>query len=350
LFGLGIISLVLAGVPFWLAGLSVDEKYFYTRWTIPFILGSCIIVTFLIMQFLKNRSMGIILLSALISFGFGTQFLSANSFRHDWNNQNLFYWELKWRIPSLKENTVFFSDMLDFHYENSDQLSSGINFALASDGWATHIPYFLFYLPERITTSILPELKLNIPTRGKRYYSSFEGNTSQAILIDFNPPGCLKVLNPILDLENPNLSKLTKQALFLSKTELIQSTETINSDSGAFKIIGFEPPKTWCYYFEKADLASQFQEWDTIGDLYQEVHAKQYLPRDGREWVPFIEGLSHLSDWKGAAKLTDQALETTTKLEPLLCDLWGKISNETPASSQKSFVLSEIHNKLKCNY
>jgi hypothetical protein len=346
----GIISIIFAGIPFWLAGLPVNDKYFFTRWTIPFLIGSCVIVPYLISYFSKNKLKFIILISILISLGAGTQFLAANSFRRDWNNQNLLYWEIKWRIPSLKENTVLFSDMLDFHYENSDQLSSGINFALMGKGQTSQIPYFLFYLPERINTSILPELRKDIPITGKRYYSSFKGNTSQAILIDFNPPGCLKVLDPILDLENPNLSKLTKQALFLSKTELINSTEITIPDSGSRNIIGIEPPKTWCFYFEKADLASQFHNWDIIGNLYQEVLVKEFKPRDGREWIPFIEGLSHLSEWNEASRITDHALETTADLEPTLCLLWKRISNNTSDSSQKTLVVSEIDSKLGCKF
>ena len=348
IFVFGIISLIFAGIPFWLAGLPVNEKFFFTRWTIPFIIGSCVIVPSLISLLFKNKLLFIILISILISFGAGTQFLAANSFRHDWKNQNLLYWELIWRIPSLKEDTVLFSDMLDFHYENSDQLGSAINFALMGKKQTSHIPYFLFYLPERIHTSILPELRKGISITGKRYYSSFNGNTSQALLIDFNPPGCLKILDPILDQQNPDLDALTKQALFLSNSDLINPLNSNKPDPGTLDIIGAEPLKDWCYYFEKVDLASQFKDWDLIGSLYKEVLIKEYKPRDGQEWIPFIEGLSHLSEWKEAARITDKALETTVKLKPMLCALWKRISNDTPGSSQKTLVLSEINTKLDC--
>jgi hypothetical protein len=344
----GIISLFLAGIPFWLAGLPINEKYFFTRWTIPFIIGSCILVPHSLFSIFKNKQGVFILISVLVAMGAGTQFLAANSFRHDWENQNKLYWELIWRIPALKENTVIFSDMLNFQYENSDELSSGVNFALMRKDQTSTIPYFWFYLPERLKTSILPELKEDIPIKGKRYYSLFTGNTSKALLIDFNPPGCLKILDPVLDSENPNLSSLTKQALFLSKPDLIIPNGTNLPDPRSLDIIGSEPKDNWCHYFEVADAASQFRDWNLIDRTYKDAMIKGYKPRDGREWFPFIEGLSHLSKWEEAATLTNHALKTTDNLEPMLCLLWKRISDNTLDTSQKQVLISKLMNGLEC--
>ncbi len=348
IFIFGFISLFLAGIPFWLAGLPINDKYFFTRWTIPFMIGSCIVIPYSIWIVFKNMRVSIILISILISFAAGTQFLAANSFRHDRENQNKFYWELIWRIPALQENTVLFSDMLNFHYENSDQLSSGINFALANKDKVSAIPYFLFYLPERINTSILPELKMNIPISGKRYYSSFNGSSSQSLIFDFNPPECLKILDPLLDKENPKLSSLTKKALFLSKPNLIFPDEIDKSPQNSIDVIGSEPPHHWCYYFEKADAASQFHNWNSIELLYRDVQKMNYTPRDSREWFPFIEGLAHLSKWEEAANLSDQTLMTSDNMKPMLCLLWKRIAADTSETIQQQLALSKIDHKLGC--
>lgn len=345
---LGLVAVIAAGIPFWLAGLPVNEKYFFTRWTIPFIIGSCILVPLLLSLVIRNKMIFILVISALVSFGTGTQFLVGNSFRQDWNDQNTLYWELIWRIPSLKENTVIFSDMLNFHYENSDELSSGINIAMSSKDVYSSIPYFLFYLPERINTSILPEIRKEIPLSGKRYYFAFKGNTSQALIIDYNPPACLKILDPMLDLDNPELGDLTKEALFLSRPDLISQSASFKPDQKAIDIIGSEPQKSWCYFFEKADLAAQFGEWAVIKDLYGEVVEKKFIARDGREYAPFIEGLSHLSMWEEASELTDFSMEISPDLKPLFCTLWKKITNDTNDSSEKTTVISNMSAKLDC--
>ena len=72
------------------------------------------------------------------------------------------------------------------------------------------------------------------------------------------------------------------------------------------------------------------------------------MARDGREYAPFIEGLSHLSEWKEASWLTDYSLEISPDLNPLLCTLWERISNDTPDSSEKTLVISEMNTKLGC--
>lgn len=345
---IGLFALFFAGIPFWMAGLPVTEKLFYTRWTIPFMFGSCLLLPPLISRMLSERFISLALIAAFISMGAGTQFLVANSFRHDWEKQNALYWELIWRIPSLKENTVLFSNMMDFNYENSDQLSSGINFALSDNSKIKSIPYFLFYLPERINTSILPVLEKDLPLSGKRYYNYFKGNTSRALLIDYNPPACLHVLDPILDKDNPNLDNLTKDALFLSRLDLISPSAKVLSSQKQVDIIGNEPRRNWCYYFEKADLANQIGDWKMVESLFSEATKNNFSPRDGREWLPFIESLAHLSNWSEAARLTRAGLDITPYSQKMFCGFWEIIDKETPDSFQKDKTLTEINKVLNC--
>jgi hypothetical protein len=345
---IGLFALFFAGIPFWMAGLPLTDKYFFTRWTIPFMFGSCLLMPALIFLLFNEKLASLVIISILVALGAGTQFLSANSFRHDWEKQHQFYWNLIWRIPSLKENTTLFSDMMNFNYENSDQLSSGINFAFSDNGIVNQIPYFLFYLPERIKTSILPEIASGISLSGKRYYASFEGNTSQALLIEYSPPACLHILNPVLDKDNPSLSGLMKSALFLSRLELISPSVQDQPNQKPIDIIGKEPQQNWCYYFEKADLANQFGDWQLVENLYLEAENNNFSPRDGREWLPFIESLAHQSNWSEAARLTKNSIALTPGSQKMLCRLWGIIDFETPGSSQKKETLVEIFKVLNC--
>jgi len=49
------------------------------------------------------------------------------------------------------ENTTVFSNMLYFHYKNSDEISMALNFQYPSIKKLS-IPLFQFYLPERVGT------------------------------------------------------------------------------------------------------------------------------------------------------------------------------------------------------
>jgi len=344
-----VLSLALAGIPFWLAGLPVDRMYIFTRWTIPFMLGACLLIPIIVYKIFGQRVISYLILAIFLAQGAGTQLLAANSFRHEQEKLNNLFWQLKWRIPSLKEGTVLFSDMLDFHYENSDQLSSGINFALSSRDAYSSIPYFLFFIPERYQTSILPEIEEGITLSGKRYYSYFKGNTSQALLIDYQPPACLKVLDPAIDINNPYLDTLMKEALFLSKPNLISEALESPLDAFSMRVIGKPPEKAWCYFFEKADAAFQFKKWSDVVVIYQEAINKGLTPRDGREWVPFVESFAFLGDFDSAVELTLQAVNQDKTLKPLYCDVWSSIHLQTGSSQNRRETSRQLEAELKCN-
>ena len=342
------LMLVLGGAPFWAAGLPVGEEGFFSRWTIPFMLGACVLLPALLNAIFRGNFLKPVLFSALIALGFCVQFLSANSFRHDYHKQNQLYWQLIWRIPGIERDTVFFSDMLDFRYENSDQLSMGINFALSHQSIEESIPLFLYFVPERLGTSILPEIQADQPVLAKRYYSSFSGNTSDAIIIDFQHPACLKILDPEIDLHNPNISPIMKESLRLAHPGRIRMDEIQTIDRGTVNIIGDEPPRGWCYYFEKADLYRQFGRWPDIKELYAEISDQRLAPRDGREWFPFIEGVAHLGDWDLAIEISRSALEKTDNISPALCALWGRIIQNSGSDENLTQINDFLGSELKC--
>ena len=66
-------------------------------------------------------------------------------------------------------------------------------------------------------------------------------------------------------------------------------------------IFGRELPHTWCYYFEKADLSSQFGDWQEVIRLYDPANSQGYAPKDGSEWTPFMRALPKLKLGPGSA-------------------------------------------------
>lgn len=345
----GFFALVLGGVPFWVAGLPVGQEFFFSRWTIPFMFGACITLPILLNVIIRKKIPGIILFSLIIALGFGVQFLSANSFRHDFQRQNRFYWQMIWRIPQIKRDTLFLSDMLDFRYENSDHVSMGINFALSSKPIERDIPLFLYYVPERLGTSILPDIQRDMPISAKRYYSSFESSTSESLVIDFQDPACLKILDPEIDQYNPNISEMIKETLMLANLDRIQFSEPAQISPVAVQVIGKEPRRDWCYLFQKADLYRQFNMWPEVQTLYLEAEDRQLEPRDGREWFPFIEGFAHLEEWELSLNISRAALEKTGNISPPLCALWERIFLKTGHSPDSVQYQDLIRSELNCH-
>ena len=67
-------------------------------------------------------------------------------------------------------------------------------------------------------------------------------------------------------------------------------------------IFGKEPAHDWCYYYEKADLARQGQDWQQVVTLGDEATKLGLAPKDTSEWMPFLQGYFMAGD-------TDRAKE-----------------------------------------
>jgi hypothetical protein len=337
-------AIIAAGVPFWIAKLPIGEHYAFSRWTIPFMLGASILIARLIL--LGNKSLSAVLLASfMIALGVGNQTLVANSFRHDWNKQMNYIWQFKWRIPSLQENTTVLSNMLAFDYENSDEISMALNLQYPSVE-DLRIPLFQFYLPERVGTALLPTIEPGLSLIGRRYYGIFQGNSSQSIIVDFQYPSCFKVLDPEIDIYNPNIDSLSKDALFLSNTALILNNGKQINQKQVKNIFGKAPQLDWCYYFEKADLARQFNDWNELRELSTEVIDRELFPRDNREWFPFIEGYAHINDWDNAVALSRSIYNQSPQFTQMLQALWNRIGRQAEPSLEKGFAMNIIEQMI----
>ena len=111
-----------------------------------------------------------------------------------------------------------------------------------------------------------------------------------------------------------------------------------------------EPGHAWCYYFEKADLARQFGDWEevvSIGDAALKLDERPHHPV---EIFVFIEGYAHAGEWDRALELSRESQEISDgEVRPLLCLLWERIETETAESVDRIETLSEVKSMFACN-
>ena len=152
------------------------------------------------------------------------------------------------------------------------------------------------------------------------------------------------MLNPD-DLANPYLSDTLKQFLPVSNLDRIQPAMQ-QPGYPPEVLFGKAPEKSWCYYFEKADLSRQFENWQQIKVLGDEAAAQGFSPsasssNSPREWLPFIEGYARLGDWQTAYDLTLQSYEMDGRYREMLCNLWNRLDASTePDNSHKNNILN----------
>ncbi len=337
---LGVVLLLLGGPPFWLVNVPVSLGFPANRATLSFLLG----VSFLFAGLLEliPSKIKYPIAVAFIALAAGRQFLWANEFRRDWTNHKNLFWQMTWRAPSLEKNTlVLINEELEYYADNS--LGAALNWIYAPDNHTNVVDYVMFYPTNRGELS----LTLNTPVNYDFLAGEFLGSTSQAVVFYYSPPRCLRLLDPEIDSGN----RLIPEDSLLREAALLSSTTPILSEPIARmpEIYAPEPAHGWCYYFQKADLARQLADWETVTQLGDAAFALNDYPNDPTERFVFIEGYAHTTDWEKAVELSLTSHQVSKKyLAPLLCKLWDRIARETESTPEQKLALDEVRNKFEC--
>jgi hypothetical protein len=165
----------------------------------------------------------------------------------------------------------------------------------------------------------------------------------------YAPPACLRLLDPLLDGENRFIldESLMREASALSNADRILREPTAVMP----EIYGPEPTHGWCYYFQKAELARQFGDWDEVVNLGNLAFKLDDFPNNPVERFVFIEGYAHVGKWDRALELSKVSYKVSKDyVGPLLCQLWKRIETETAPGLERSGALSEIESMFGCDW
>lgn len=342
IFLLGFAAWLFAGGSFWLVGIEPQLHFSADRFTMPFMLGSSLLLVALISLLHSRPKLQYGLLGLLIAFSIGKQFETNIAYMRDWDVHHNLFWQMSWRMPALEKNTAILSNDLPVTYFSDNSLSGPLNWIYSPPGEMDHILYFISIRLNRG----LPDLEPGLPIEQNYLAKTFHGNTSQLVVIDYSPPGCLRVLDPQIDPANRLLVPLLRDAALLSNTAMIREPNAVVLPASLF---ASEPAHGWCYYFEKADLAGQSADWQKVAELGDTAFKLDDHPNDPVERFVFIEGYAHTGDWERAIKLTRESYKVSKEyVGPLLCRLWERIESETADEPKRNQALSEVENMLAC--
>jgi len=113
-------------------------------------------------------------------------------------------------------------------------------------------------------------------------------------------------------------------------------------------LFGKEPPHTWCYFYEKAELARQAGDWELVARLGDEAINQGYAPSDPYEWLPFIEAYALSDDLKQAGQLSREAFASDGKPGTGLCQLWKRVQAQGTARSESRSISTKMIKELQC--
>jgi hypothetical protein len=337
--GLGLVAMLLAGVPFLVTDLPLKLSFPNSRFTLPFALG----VSFLlvaILTLLPRWINTLLVASTLVALAVGLQFNNGYLWRDDWKLQKIFFWQMAWRIPDLEPGSILLSSDTPFDYSSDNSLTFPLNLIYAPDNHTTEIEYAYFFVSVRLGNE-LQALEPDLPIHQDYLAATFDSSSNQIITVHFSPSGCFRVLHPIYDrnlplapavnevadrwLETgvPVLPRTAADVLPLSDPGQIYSRSTGVLELPA--LLGPEPAHQWCYYFEKADLARQSDDWTEVAEIGDHVFSIPYYPDDFSEYLPFIEAYARAGRWEEARDLTRRTANFMPILRPALCAVWQRV-------------------------
>ena len=321
----GIILFLLAGSIIWGLGLPLDIKFAWDRMTLAFIPAVAILFGAFLDLSKKSRIFPNAIFALLISMAVGSHFENGMRYKRDWENIIQMQWQLSWRIPNLQPQTTLITSESGLSFYSDNSLTSPINL-MYSEQRSDLLEYFLYFSDVRLGLG-LKKLEKDIPIFQKYRSFNFSGNTSNIIAYKYEPPSCLMIMDRVFSnsITNPNLSDLQTKELRLTNLDLIQ-TDPQNSPPAY--LFGSAPAESWCYYFEKADLARQNRNFSEVAFLGDEAINNRYSPRSASEWLPFLEGYSWEEEWDKVDFIVNEITSAEGNFKQGLCYTLKRISND----------------------
>ena len=346
--GLGLFMVICPGFPFWVTMLPIHLSYPYDRFLVAFMFGSSIFMVGLIFFFLRTSWQKNLVLALFTAMAVGGNILNANSYRKDWNTQKDFASQLVTRIPLLKESTILLADDNPMIYESDNSLTGMVNLALEPQStWDDdRLPYSVMFFTPRFGT--IEEYKNRSGIYQNFRGSLFGAHNEDVVVYHYSPPGCLRIVDPEQHAGLNIFPDTYKDFLYLSNPAGRIDPYGEGADI-LFKEVFKQPvEKNWCYYFQKADLARQTEDWETIAEIGDEV-----LPimkaGEASEYFIFIEAYMNLDRYPDAMELFKRVHAEDKGLDAVLCPYLIKwIGNHPPEDENVITPLIASMNSVGC--
>ena len=352
-FLLGGAALLFGPISAWITGRQIVFDFHSSRYALPALFGASLLLVAAIEMVSTRRWQRAFLVSVLIGLAVTFNLRTGNQFRWDWDQQLGFYWQLAWRAPGLQPQTTIVAEKEFFPDDALFSISSALNLLYPNPHNPEKLSYWMYTLLPKYSESTSAQVStVQFNTRFRTL--SYHGSAANSLLV-YNQPDrsdCLWILTAA-DRDNPYLSAVIKNMLPLSNLSRIQ-TEPPQLEYSRELYFGPEPEHSWCYLFEKAELAAQQKDWPAVQKLAEQAQQQGFgldIPESGspREWMAFIDGALHSGDWETGRALTLASYRKDDHYARMLCSLWKQAQSETGPSPEKDPAARNISIELSCS-
>ncbi|WP_447603670.1 hypothetical protein [Nitrospira sp. Nam80] len=310
----GLFAMLAGGLPFWLGNRDLKLASLSDRYSLQLMLGSAVLLVGVTRTITRRPLQQVAIVSILVGLSIGLHVRNTVQFHQDWTNQQSLFWQLSWRAPGLKPGTAVLVDESVVSFPAGHSFIGPVNFIYAPHHSATDLDYGFFAL-STILGDELRTLESGIPWHYSFRTLSFGSSTSKSLVFWFSPPSCLRLLDVSRD-ELPQLPPLARAARSISHIDRILPNPSTTATLPR-AIFGPEPDHSWCYYFQKADLARQQEDWLEVSRLGDEARQRGLAPGDSTEWLPVVEGYLQAGRPQDAKDLMAWMIDDILAVQPV---------------------------------
>jgi len=173
----------------------------------------------------------------------------------------------------------------------------------------------------------------------------FSGNTDKLLVFSMPDDNCLRVLSPG---EIPDEDVSARKLSLWQGLTALSRLETILTDPAQAalppeRFLGPENRNQWCYYFEKADLARQKQDWAAVIQLYDDALKLDFGPNGTSEYVPLLEAYLRSDQVEKAYQLHDQLFDWFPGDRAQWCTLfWNVLAEQNLSAADQAHVMEML--------
>ncbi|MBI9049155.1 MAG: hypothetical protein JEZ00_07040 [Anaerolineaceae bacterium] len=346
----GFLAILFGGLPVWMTDRQSIVGLWSDRFTLAPMIGVCLLICALTAWLIQQERKREVVFSVLLMLSIPLHIQTANKYRLNSEMQHDFYQQLAWRAPAVKPGTAFAASGLPFSHVGDYAVGFGVNTLYGLSEGAEDLPLWWFNAGRQWGIDALMEMNAENETSYKLRNLTYTGTANELVGLIYNPSrGCLRVMDSVYELAPPmddyQLHEINMALSAFSHPQQILSSDDLQFSEAVF---GTEDKESWCYYYQKADLARQFEDWQRVSDLYQQSQEKQLSARHGAEFTPFILAAAHQGDWNEAATLTRSADALTPDMQPMLCSLWQNMPQQSPVDAGQVTASAEMRTYLSC--
>ena len=332
---IGAVVIVCAVAPVIFSGRQVELYDSYKSYGLHPIAGVVLFIAGILLMFQPNfRSLIPI---ALVGISVSTQILNADTWKPFWEFQRQMWWQLTWRAPDIKNDTLVMT-----------YSSDGFNPEQDYEIWG---PLNLIYNPEpaqvpAVQAEVLnPSTSFNVQKKDvlNNYVRDIKlhRDFNNVLLMSMSPlSSCLHVIDGRLPVYSETELSLIRDIGEYSHIDRIVPSGTAPAPPA--EIFGSEPTHGWCYYYQKASLARQTGDWQEIGQLYDQTLASKLETNDKSELIPFFEALVNLGRVEDAQSLFHKQLKGNPGMRLPLCTFLAKDPGYPPDFGYDYETIHEI--------